>query len=1166
MHDMAGEMGPGGRSTDDPAAAQRSAAAWRRARSQIAAILAVGATVIAALWLIIAVAIHTERRAAVEHARSEANNLTAAFRAEVAGKLETIARAMDVIAAEMRLDADLNLHSWAQHHPLLGTMPIQSAAILSPAGRLLSATTDPHPEMLDLSDRDYYSAVLHESGHAPYVSQVVAGRISRTVGIKVSRRVEADDGRLLGVLVFSVAPSQLTTLPKSADLGPRSLLALVGTDNVIRARFIAHDENGTLGAGTPVPPLPPRDGAPVQSFIRVAAVDHVVRLFSVRDVPGYPLYVTVGFDLTQILQPATAHAILIGAIGIIATLVLAGLMALLVTEIHRRTDREVKLAEEQIRLAGEVHLGQQIQQQLQSSRARLQDFAVMASDWFWEQDSALRFTDVGVDAPYPVSDGRSHLGKTRWDLAGAYHAQEWWDEHKRDLLERKPFREFRYSLFSHDGELHHVSINGVPVHDGAGQFVGYRGTGRDITMAVKAETELRVAKERAEQAETLLRDAVDSISEGFVIYDREDRLVMCNARYRQAYPEGAQLLVPGARFEDIVRHILAARGYPDARGREEEWIAANLRRHRAADGAVEQRASDGSWILMTDRRMKNGGVAGLRIDITALKQAQTALQESEARLDRAQAIAGIGSWELDLASGRYIGSKEMFRICGLSADLSDQSVGDIVPFVQQDDYPALQRWLAELAAGNEPGAHETRLVRPGGEMRMVQAEGRAVVDPDGVIRRLIGTAQDVTDRRMIERQLAQAQKMEAIGRLTGGMAHDFNNGLGVIIGNLDLLGRLVQSDPTVTELCNEARAGALRCADLVQRLLAFARRQPLHPQQTNVNALVENMARLLSRTLGEDIILSLELGDDLGSVATDPAQLEAALTNLANNARDAMPRGGRLQIATTAAELDADYAALHPEASPGCYIVIEVSDTGIGIAPDIIGRIFEPFFTTKEPGKGTGLGLSMVFGFARQSGGHVAVYSEPDLGTTFRLYLPRAEIGDRYDAGDAEPASVSDAHSVGGNETVLVVEDNAPLRAATARQLEGLGYHVLEAGHAAAALATLSGDHVDLLFTDVVMPGTLDGLDLADRAVALHPGLKVLLTSGFPRVRGGDKRVVDSPFPMLNKPYRRDELARTVRELLDASAARAMNTATRRFALADGDLYDDDGAGEGERP
>ena len=343
---------------------------------------------------------------------------------------------------------------------------------------------------------------------------------------------------------------------------------------------------------------------------------------------------------------------------------------------------------------------------------------------------------------------------------------------------------------------------------------------------------------RAEQAETMLRDAVDSMSEGFVIYDHEDRFVLCNDAYRRIYPERTGSLTPGISFENILRTVLANGGVDASVGRETEWLAERLEYHHEARGGVERQQANGMWILATDRRMQSGGLAGLRIDITNLKRTQAALREEEARLDRAQAIAGIGSWELDVATGRYEWSKEMYRIRGVSADSFAPALENTAALMHPADAPSFQSWLNELMAGQKPGAREIRIVRPNGEERLLGVEGRAVTDPDGAISHLAGTMQDITDRRATEQQLAQAQKMEAIGNLTGGMAHDFNNGLAVIIGNLDLLGRLIKADPDATDLCDEARDGARRCADLIRLLLAFARRQPLQPRQTDVNELV----------------------------------------------------------------------------------------------------------------------------------------------------------------------------------------------------------------------------------------------------------------------------------------------------------------------------------------
>jgi PAS domain S-box-containing protein len=522
---------------------------------------------------------------------------------------------------------------------------------------------------------------------------------------------------------------------------------------------------------------------------------------------------------------------------------------------------------------------------------------------------------------------------------------------------------------------------------------------------------------------------------------------------------------------------------------------------------------------------------------------EKALRESEARLDRAQEIAGVGGWELDIASREFIWSRQLYRIAGLSPD-AKPTIASMAASIHPDDYPAVPAWLAALQTGPRRDPIELRIKRPDGDERMVRVDGRPLIDADGAVRRLAGSAQDITERRLIERQLVQAQKMEAIGSLTGGMAHDFNNVLGVIIGNLDLLKRLVAIDGEASDLCGEALDGASRCADLIRRLLAFARRQSLHPERTDVNVLVGNIIQLLGRTLGEDITLKLSLDAAVCNVMVDPVQLEAAVINLATNARDAMPVGGRLEITTRTACLEASYAATWPDVAPGDYALIEISDTGTGIPPEIIGRIFEPFFTTKGPGDGSGLGLSMAFGFVKQSGGHLSAYSEPGLGTTFRLYLPRSDTPGVAAVPLAERRPV-----VGGHETVLVVEDNAQLRQITVRQLTELGYRVLHAERADAALAILAGDdRVDLLFTDVVMPGMMDGVDLAYEATRSRGGLKALLTSGFPGVRGAGQRALDCPFPLLNKPYRHEELAQAIRGILDRRGDLPLATAAGRPA------------------
>jgi signal transduction histidine kinase/FixJ family two-component response regulator len=388
-------------------------------------------------------------------------------------------------------------------------------------------------------------------------------------------------------------------------------------------------------------------------------------------------------------------------------------------------------------------------------------------------------------------------------------------------------------------------------------------------------------------------------------------------------------------------------------------------------------------------------------------------------------------------------------------------------------------------------------------------------------------ALQIARRRDAEQQQTQSLKMEAIGQLTGGLAHELNNLLAIVIGNLDMLREQRAHDPQSRELASDALGAALRGAELIRRMLAFARRQSLAPEQCDINELIDVTAGLLRRTLGEDIVIDLQMAADLWPALIDRAQLESAITNLAANARQAMPQGGRLTIRTCNAHLDEDYAAAHTELASGDYASIEVIDTGTGISPDILDRIFDPFITTKEPHQGTGLGLSMVFGFLTQSGGHITAESELGVGSTFRLYIPLAR--------SAVPSSDKVIRSVrerGCNKTILVVDDNAGLRRVLSRQLTGAGYRVLDACNARAALDKLETDAtIDLLLTDIVMPGGMDGRALASAAVQLRPRLKTLLMSGHAAV-ANDGGLVSANTRILQKPYLRDDMLRLVYESL----------------------------------
>lgn len=434
---------------------------------------------------------------------------------------------------------------------------------------------------------------------------------------------------------------------------------------------------------------------------------------------------------------------------------------------------------------------------------------------------------------------------------------------------------------------------------------------------------------------------------------------------------------------------------------------------------------------------------------------------------------------------------------------------------------------------------EMRMARRGGvtryfECRYIHKDGRIVTLAwTGVWseaeQRHFFIGRDMTERIATEERLRRSERLEVVGQLTGGIAHDFNNLLTIIMGNLDLLKTAGSVAPADMELVDAAFDAAVRGARLTHQLLAFARRQSLDSRTFQINQRVDSVMDLLRRTLGEQVEIETQLADDLWPAFADTAQFDSALLNLAINARDAMASGGRLIIETANRELDAAYAEEN-EITPGAYVMVAVSDTGGGMPPDVLARVFEPFFTTKEAGKGTGMGLSMVYGFARQSHGHVKIYSEVGHGTTVRLYLPRA--GENAAEATAQAPPVAEPARPG--ERILVVEDNTGVRQVVLRQLAGLGYEVLEADSGEAGLSLLaSGERVDVLFSDVVMPG-MGGFELAEAAVALRPDLRILLTSGFAKgTIDGRTRRRRSP-ALLSKPYRTVDLAAKLRDVLDA--------------------------------
>jgi len=453
--------------------------------------------------------------------------------------------------------------------------------------------------------------------------------------------------------------------------------------------------------------------------------------------------------------------------------------------------------------------------------------------------------------------------------------------------------------------------------------------------------------------------------------------------------------------------------------------------------------------------------------------------------------------------------------------------GEAVDLVRLAAAAGAQGCDAELERKDGKTIHARVLAAPIVAQRLPRG---MVNDAPAATASLLILIEDTTARNSVEQQLRQAQKMDVIGQLTGGVAHDFNNLLTIIVGNGDLALERLEDGSELADYLKTVLRAAARGSELTQRLLAFARKQTLQPRVVDVNSLLPGISTMLKRVLGENISVSSLPSQALWPALVDPSQVEDAMLNLAINARDAMPNGGQLVIETRNVSLDDDYIALNPEALPGDYVMFSVADTGHGMTPDVLEHVFEPFFTTKEMGKGTGLGLSMIYGFVKQSGGHIKIYSEVGHGTTVRIYLPRARPGD----GDLVHAPTHEAPVPSGRETVLVVEDNIDVRRVAVRIMKELGYGVIEAETADQANDLLEkGAAVDVLFTDIVMPGKLTGYDLAKIAIKRNSRLKVLFTSGYSEVfmrQGADGVRAE----LISKPYRKQELALRLRAAIEA--------------------------------
>jgi two-component system cell cycle sensor histidine kinase/response regulator CckA len=524
-------------------------------------------------------------------------------------------------------------------------------------------------------------------------------------------------------------------------------------------------------------------------------------------------------------------------------------------------------------------------------------------------------------------------------------------------------------------------------------------------------------------------------------------------------------------------------------------------------------------------------VRHLRNEVRERERADEALRESRERLQLALEAANEGLWDLNVRTGIAYYSPQYYRMLGFDVDEWPATYQNWLGLLHPEDRPTVDaQRTSQIKRQNGTFDLQYRLRKKGGAYAWVRSRGRVVsFAADGTPERLIGTLMDITDANKLEEQLRQAQRLDSIGRLAGGIAHDFNNLLTVINGYAAMSVDDLSIDSPVRNSLQEIYAAGQRAAELTQQLLAFSRKQLLRPVIVDLNKVIRDLSKMLNRLIGEDISLVMRLAPDLRNITADPSQVQQVIMNLAVNSRDAMPNGGTLIIETGNIYLDEEYVSGHPQVQPGNYSMLAVTDDGIGMSAETQERLFEPFFTTKAKGQGTGLGLSTVYGIVRQSGGRVWVYSEPNRGTTFKVYFPSTE----QPASDSAPAVKGDQH---GHETILVVEDQDEVRNLAVRALEKFGYTVFSAKSAEDAVAFCSRkEHaLDLVVTDVIMPG-MNGGELARQLRSLNPKLRVLFMSGYTDNVIAHRGVLDEGVEFLQKPFTADRLAEQVRTVLGSS-------------------------------
>lgn len=783
------------------------------------------------------------------------------------------------------------------------------------------------------------------------------------------------------------------------------------------------------------------------------------------------------------------------------------------------------LAKRSQQLQKDVSRQKQTEEDLLSSKELLETVVEGVPAWLW-----VAFSNRIVMVNQKMADD---LGKPLEFFPGTTISNIFWlpDEEKEDYRQlidkmvetgRAVVREGTM-IGLENGLMEHTLESITPLKNKDGDIIGIVGVAMDITQRKKAETERKKSEER-------LIDAIESIPDAFVLFDAEDKLVLSNQNYKDIFPHIAHKIVEGLAFKDLIQILISEGNVVEAIGKEELWIARRMENHLNPKNPVEQKLVDGTWVRFQERKTREGGIVGLRTDITPIKQAQEALRLSEQRF-RAMFDNSPSAIIMKDTEGIFkMANREFQKWRNLS---ESEIIGKTVFHLYTKEYAEKLNRDDLYVIENQKGVEgEQEYMGGDGKLRNLSYVKFPVLTQEQEVLGVGAIYSDLTEIKKTETLLRETQKNEAVGKLAGGIAHDFNNLLQIII-NYALLAQEEKGDSEeLPDFLKQITLASERAATLTRQLLAFSRKTTLQKQPVNLGELAEEMMKMLGRVIGEDIDLQISNEANTPLVDADPGLLEQVILNLCINARDALPDGGVISMETAPFHVDFEFSQSHNWAMPGHYVLFSLSDNGTGMTVEVRDQIFEPFFTTKDVGQGTGLGLAMVQGIVQQHEGMIFVYSEKNVGTTFKIYLP---VSEDETLKDVQPQTTA---SQGGTETILIAEDEKEVRQLLEMLLRRKGYHVLLAvdGQEALEVFEKNADQINLAILDVMMPKH-NGREIQTHISKTHPHLPVMFSTGY------SDKILDAGLletkgvHIISKPYAPAELYAKVREILDAGTS-----------------------------